>query len=99
MSNVIGFINGVEANARNPKTFHIPDEHVKANIKPGYYVKLGFKLTPKVGQPVTERMWVKVEQWDGKQGRGILDNDPVAATIKCGDVVRFDADAILDILA
>jgi uncharacterized protein YegJ (DUF2314 family) len=93
---VIGFIDGVAQNAATPKTFSIPSEIEKHHLKPGQYVKIGFR-TDALGGPSTERMWVKVIAWDGKTGRGEVNNDPAVVDLKFGDPVKFDSKHILDI--
>lgn len=96
-SRVIGYTDGVAQNHAHPKTFPIPSELEKAHIKPGQYVKLGFRFSATSGA-TAERMWVKVTKWDGKIGRGELNNDPVHVAMKIGDIVKFESKHVLDIL-
>lgn len=59
--------SGVKAHEKYPETFWIPSDEMKDEIRPGYLVKLMFRLR-KGG----ERMWVEVTGVDGKSTRGDL---------------------------
>lgn len=72
---------------------HIPSKSDILKVGKGTFVKLVFSEGEK-----SERMWVRVTQKEGSDFEGILDNDPYQLiSIKCGDLVKFKADNIINI--
>lgn len=87
------FINGVEMNRLHPDTFEIPSPEEKSAIRPGDFIKVGFK---EGGE--TERMWLEVKAIT-PEGlfQGTLDNDPIVVSVNWGDSFTVHPDNILSI--
>jgi hypothetical protein len=99
-------VSGVAMNQEHPKTFEIPPERVRQNVKIGDYVKLIFEIavpqSEQFGGSSGERMWVKVTGKQGGYYLGTLANQPLSFdqtdALKFGDrivflpehVIRFD---------
>ncbi len=78
-----------ERNRQAPDTFGIPLREARENLQPGQIVKLLFAITVG-GQEKVERMWVVVQQRDGTEYVGLLDNRPASTdAIHAGMAVRF----------
>lgn len=85
------FVDAEERNKQYPKTFDIPAESERNNVKRGDYVKLIFDDK--------ERMWVKVKKHKGKKLIGVINNEPVLIEdVKFGDKVEFEPKNIIDIM-
>lgn len=86
-------------NARNPRTFLIPDNKDIVALLAGSTVKLIFVFSePKDEQPRAERLWVEIESTDGENFKGRLKNDPCyLKTVARGDSIEFTAKNIASV--
>lgn len=87
--------SGVESSRDHPETFWIPSADEKAALRPGDDVRLMWSVRRSHG----ERMWVRITQRNGDEFTGTLENWPVMAYLRHGDLVRFQADHIIDYLS
>lgn len=72
------FIDGIERNRENPKTFGIPTAQEISEVQPGWWIKVGLeKKAPAEWERGGERFWLKVTSVDKKSGLfvGQVDND------------------------
>jgi hypothetical protein len=79
--------------------FHLPRKEDLFKVISGDDVKIMFQ----VGEDITERMWVKVEEChDGDGWTGRLDNEPIgqinAKVLKLGMKIRFHPYDVIDIV-
>jgi uncharacterized protein YegJ (DUF2314 family) len=91
--------SAVEAHARAPDTFEIPDESIRARLVPASAAKLIFSLRSANG-PQVERIWVHITGYTDSGYIGKLDNEPrtADAPISLGQVIEFGPDHIIDAL-
>jgi hypothetical protein len=89
--------SGVASNQRAPKTFWIPSESVRRNVKRGDFVKLIFEYSEE--DAAAERMWVKVTGVQGPYFIGKLRNRPIFSSgkLRSGSRVIFLPEHIIDI--
>lgn len=96
--------SGVAIHEVSPKTFFIPSEAARRNVKKDEYVKLVFSI--RVEDDPTfmgERMWVKVLGQDGPYYFGTLANHPVSFSsedqkkLKFGSAITFLPEHIIEI--
>ena len=81
-----------------PYTFFIPDEHRLSVLEVGDSVKLMFRPDPPDREYETERMWVNIDQINGDEIVGTLDNDPFdMPQLKSGDQISFKRYNIISI--
>jgi hypothetical protein len=80
-------------------TFYKPSRRVIEKLKPGNCCKLIFRFASSdLTHPAAERMWVIIDEVNGGQFTGRLDNDPYYITdIKAGDAVDFGPEHIIDV--
>ena len=85
--------------AEAPYTFFIPTAGQLAAIGVGDLVKLIFEHVPAGHKMEVERMWVVVSSSDAEGLTGTLDNNPgePSASIRLGDLVRFDRHHVIAI--
>ncbi|MEM6505771.1 MAG: DUF2314 domain-containing protein [Planctomycetota bacterium] len=89
--------NAEELHHEFPDTFWIPPRERRENLTQDDLVKLIFVVTDGV-KTQTERMWVVIQQADGRQYTGILDNDPYSTDrLKAGEPVTFGPQHVIDI--
>ena len=87
--------DAVQRNGRYPASFHIPNAHAISAVRPGWTVKLLFKL-PRDG--FEERMWVEVAKVKRRGFVGHLSNTPVGIPrLEPGRRIRFRAHHIADV--
>lgn len=92
-------LDGIEQNKLHPKTFEIPTEKTKKEIKPVDFVKLCFEKLQKASSFNSERMWVKVISIKGEKLSGTIANDPVIfEELKYDDKIKFETKHIISIL-
>lgn len=86
-------IDGVERNAKNPSTFHIPPEEERKALAVGSFAKVGV-----IDGDHVERMWFMVRSVvDGKY-IGELNNKPTLVSMKFGDLLTFGPENVLDLM-
>jgi hypothetical protein len=92
-------LSGVESHRRAPKTFWIPPERKRTNLKPGDIAKMIFDIK-EPGGVFGERMWVKVSGRSGPYYLGDLSNQPLAArkNLRWGSPVVFLPEHVIDIV-
>jgi hypothetical protein len=82
--------NAEEAHAAAPRSFFIPPEDKRRNLKLGDEVKLLFRFDPPVQGYSVERMWVEVSHVETDQYRGLLRNEPdYMSSLTWGDEIVF----------
>ncbi len=80
----------------SPYTFYLPSAEELAEVSPGVIVKLMFSAIPASEKYDAERMWVEVNERQGDQLIGTLDNDPSDIPgLTCGDAVEFELHHII----
>jgi len=94
--------SGVLRNQQYPKTFWIPSEAHRRNVKRGDFVKLAFEIIEdgdKSQTPEHERMWVKVTRSQGPYFVGKLANEPTTniKRLKWGSRIVFLPEHIIGI--
>ncbi len=91
MKHAITFIDGVERNRLNPRTFRIPSEKQKDRINLGDMVKIGSEFSDGA-----ERFWVSVLSIkDNGTMTGTVSNYLLTAHLDFDDVVKFERKHIL----
>jgi hypothetical protein len=89
---------------RNPDTFWLPDDQLRAAIGPGSQVRLLLWLideqAPDHVVPQCERMWVLVEAREGDAIRGRLASPHLSAhaTLEMGELIEFRPTDAIDVL-
>src|SRR6266567_2038549 len=87
--------NGEAKHQAHPDTFGIPGREERDNLQPGDEAKLIFLADDLHG----ERMWVEVEGRADDGGYvGRLDSDPIVIDANAGDIVRFRAEHVIEIM-
>ena len=86
--------------AEAPYTFFLPSPAEVAAVAKGDLVKLMFEYDHQVEEWPVERMWVTVEDDEGANLSGSLDNQPFEkmSSLEVSDLVRFQRHHILSIL-
>lgn len=90
--------------ARNPDSFWLPDDELRAAIGPGSLVRLllWFVDEEELGDLLLqcERMWALVEVRDGDVLHGRLTSPPVSsrAPLEMGQLIEFRATDAIDVL-
>jgi len=92
--------SGEESNRRYPKTFYIPPENKRTNLRPGDIVKLIFDIKGRGGLQLHERMWVKVTGNSGPYYLGDLSSSPLSDNrrLRWGSPVVFLPEHVIDIV-
>jgi hypothetical protein len=92
-------LSGEESHRRAPKTFWIPPERKRTNLKSGDIAKLIFDIKEPDGV-FGERMWVEVSGRSGPYYLGDLRNQPLAArkNLKWGSAIVFLPEHVIDIV-
>jgi TIR domain len=92
-------LSGVASHRRYPKTFWIPPERKRTNLKSGDIAKMIFDIKEPDGV-FGVRMWVKVTGRSGPYYLGDLSNQPVAArkNLMWGSPVVFLPEHVIDIV-
>ncbi len=83
---------GLDFHRQYPESFEVPDDEIKAELRPGDRAKLMWSVKRRPG----ERMWVTITHRDGDQLTGTLDNCAIMANLYHGETVRFHIDDIID---
>lgn len=83
---------GIESNRKYPDSFWIPDDELKADLRPGDLVKLMWLVKRDPG----ERMWVRITHREGDRCVGTLENLPLFVRMDPGEKVKFHIDDIID---
>jgi hypothetical protein len=89
---------------RNPDTFWLPDDHLRAAIGPGSQVRLLLWFIDEDGPdqlvPQCERMWALVEAREGDAIRGRLVSPPLSARAarEMGELIQFRPTDAIDVL-
>jgi hypothetical protein len=93
-------LSGVDSHRRAPKTFHIPPERDRTQLKTGDAAKLIFDIKDPSGGVFGERMWVELTGKLGPYYLGDLRNQPLAArkNLKWGSPVVFLPEHVIDIV-
>jgi hypothetical protein len=96
--------SGVVRNQLWPKTFKIPPEDQRRNVRPGEFVKLPFEIAVPSDEDFeaieAERMWVEVIGSEGPYFIGRLCNHPVFAkkrVLRHGSRIVFLPEHVIDI--
>lgn len=84
--------SGSESHRKWPGSFWVPEDDVKADLRPGDRVKLMWSVKRMPG----ERMWVTITERNGDRLVGTLDNWAVFAFLYPDEVVKFHIDDIID---
>ena len=90
MDKLITLIGGTARNALSPLTFEVPPPEVKADVKAGALVRIGFEHP----DFPTERMWVLVTE----NGKGRLRNTPVFLPMGFDELVEFQLHNVIDVM-
>lgn len=93
MTNQYTLIDGQAMHKSHPATFEIPTPEEIADLKPGDYIKLGFKTNDPTVKG--ERMWCIFHS----PGIAHLDNNPVFTDLTIGDMIMFENRHILTIMS
>lgn len=94
----VALIDGVARNARNPRTFEVPDYDEIGRVHRGDSVKIGLEAPGVAG----ERFWVTVTDIQDRSFKGVVDNDllhPYRWGVNYGDEIEFEDRHVLSILA
>ncbi len=84
--------SGAESNRLYPDSFWIPEDDVKAELRPGDRVKLMWSVKRMPG----ERMWVTITERDRDRLIGTLDNWAIFAFLHPDETLKFHIDDIID---
>lgn len=84
--------SGLERHFAYPESFEIPDNELKAELRPGDRAKLMWAVTRSPG----ERMWVTITDRDRDRLVGTLDNWAIFAFLHPDEVIMFHIDDIID---